>query len=155
MPVIRTDGIAWAPETPAARHAIAARLAGFFMRRNTTGARHSVPPGVTRRATRRALGAKLNLEIGGSARVFMGCGSPRLNPDASALDVLIRPVCVQLPSVASATERQHPIRSGTTTARARRVRTLVTGGSTRSGVSLLTETPARVDDGNDVVSTRG
>ena len=27
MPVIRTDGIAWAPETPAARHAIAARLA--------------------------------------------------------------------------------------------------------------------------------
>ena len=25
--MIRTDGIAWAPETPAARHAIAARLA--------------------------------------------------------------------------------------------------------------------------------
>ena len=84
MPVIRTDGIAWAPETPAARHAIAARLA------KDPTACAAAPPSArlalvlarchALEATRRAHELKGEAwRSGGSARVFMGCGCPRLN----------------------------------------------------------------------------
>lgn len=163
MPVIRTDGIAWAPETPAARHAIAARLA------KDPTACAAAPPSArlalvlarchALEATRRAHELKGEAwRSGGISPSFSWVADARdSTSDAPPLlDVLIRlrMRAVALCRLCHGTAAPDTLEALLDLARAYAASGLWLQAEAHAKrvVSLLTETPARVDDGNDVVS---
>lgn len=163
MPVIRTDGIAWAPETPAARHAIAARLA------KDPTACAAAPPSArlalvlarchALEATRRTHELKGEAwRSGGISPSFSWVADARdSTSDAPPLlDVLIRlrMRAVALCRLCHGTAAPDTLEALLDLARAYAASGLWLQAEAHAKrvVSLLTETPARVDDGNDVVS---
>ena len=161
--MIRTDGIAWAPETPAARHAIAARLA------KDPTACAAAPPSArlalvlarchALEATRRTHELKGEAwRSGGISPSFSWVADARdSTSDAPPLlDVLIRlrMRAVALCRLCHGTAAPDTLEALLDLARAYAASGLWLQAEAHAKrvVSLLTETPARVDDGNGVVS---
>ena len=162
-PVIRTDGILWAPETPAARHAIAAQLA----KDPPTCA--AAPPSArlalvlaechALETTRRAHELKGEAWRSGGISPSFAWGADDSGSSADApplLDALIRlrMRAVALCRLCHGTAAPETLEALLDLARAYAASGLwlQAAAHAKQVVSLLTETPARVDDGNNVAS---